>query len=106
MNDTASTTGPASGDPGLGAYELRIRTHLDLHWADWFEATQFDHNPDGTTTVRTGPIDHARLHGVLVRLFNMGGVLLRLERHVPHVNEPPSCRLPAGTQQVVRTTLP
>lgn len=81
MNDTThSAAAPTPSDPDLAAHELQVRSHLDSHWADWFDATRFDHGPDGTTTIRTAPIDHARLHGALLRLFNLGGVVLRLER--------------------------
>lgn len=84
MNDTPCTTaGATPGDADLGTYELQVRTHLDPHWTDSFHASRFVHNPDGTTTIRTAPIDHARLHGVLVRLFNIGGALLQLERLAP-----------------------
>lgn len=82
MSDTPRSTPPAASvDPDLATYELRVRTHLDPHWADSLHATRFDHNLDGTTTIHTAPIDHARLHGVLVRLFDIGGALLHLERH-------------------------
>lgn len=100
-NTTRIATDPAPDDPDLGAYELRVRSHLDPHWADWCDATQFDHNPDGTTTVRTAPIDHARLHGLLVRLFDFGGALLHLERWAPEqMNVPSSLAAPLDTARL------
>jgi RimJ/RimL family protein N-acetyltransferase len=96
---TRLAASPTPSDPDLAAYELQVRSHLDGHWADWFDATRFDHGPDGTTTIRTAPIDHARLHGVLLRLFNFGGVVLRLEHLTdqPLDTPPPALTAPLST---------
>jgi hypothetical protein len=35
-------------------YEIRVRGHLDQHWATWSGCTDLVHS-DGTTTLRTYP---------------------------------------------------
>lgn len=99
---TTSTAAATSDDRDVASYELRIRTHLDPHWADSLHATRFDHHTDGTTTIHTAPIDHARLHGVLVQLFNIGGALLQLDqldRPAPG-NAPHSLGTPLRTERL------
>lgn len=61
------------------SYDIRIRGHLDPCWEELLEATSLAHQPDGTTCLRTGPIDQARLHGIIARLRD-GGVTLLLVR--------------------------
>lgn len=102
MNDaTSPEVSPRPSHPDLAAYELQVQSHLDGHWADWFDATRFDHGTDGTTTIRTAPIDHARLHGALLRLFNLGGVVLRLEHLTQQrLDTPPVLGSPLNTARL------
>ncbi len=52
-------------------YEIRIRGRIEDRWADWFENLAFNHEEDGTTTLR-GPLeDQAALHGVLNHIKNL-----------------------------------
>lgn len=77
------TRGPAAGGstPGHGTtpqYEVRVRGHLGLHWAAWFDGLSLTWAEDGTTVLR-GPItDQAALHGVLRTLRDAGLALVSL----------------------------
>lgn len=52
-------------------YEIRIRGRIEDRWADWFENLAFNHEEDGTTTLR-GPLeDQTALHGVLNHIKNL-----------------------------------
>lgn len=53
-------------------YEIRIKGHLDLSWADWFDGLMISHEANGETLL-TGPLqDQGALHGMLNRLRDLG----------------------------------
>lgn len=57
-------------------YELRIRGHLDQSWTTWFGPVHLTHEPDGTTTLLVLVKDQAELHGVLVKIRDLGAPLI------------------------------
>jgi RimJ/RimL family protein N-acetyltransferase len=75
-------TAAAARVAGVTAYELRLAGHLDDHWSGMLGDLALIRCPDGTTTL-TGPVaDQAQLHGVLVRVRDLGVTLLSL-RAIP-----------------------
>lgn len=53
-------------------YQIRVKGHLDNSWSEWFEDFSLTHEEDGTT-VLTGPVaDQPALHGLLVRVRDLG----------------------------------
>lgn len=60
-------------------YEIRVRGHLDQHWTTWLGTAELDHNRDGTSTLRTTPIDQAQLHGLLAQLRDIGATMTWLQ---------------------------
>ena len=53
-------------------YEVRVRGHLDAHWAERFDGLTLTHEGDGTSAL-VGPLaDQATLYGLLDRLRNLG----------------------------------
>jgi hypothetical protein len=57
-------------EPGI--YEIRIKGHLDIKWADRFEGLTITLEEDGDTLL-TGPvIDQAALHGLLKKVRDLG----------------------------------
>ena len=57
-------------------YSLRVEGHLDDHWSSWFGRFAIAREPDGTTTI-TGPVvDQAELHGLLVKVRDLGVTLI------------------------------
>jgi hypothetical protein len=55
-----------------GAYEIRLRGHLDPRWAARLEVPSLRHESDGTTVIRSVAADQAALHGLLQRLRDLG----------------------------------
>ena len=57
-------------------YQIRVRGHLNSSWSEWFEGSTITHEEDGTT-VLTGPVaDQPALHGLLIRIRDLGLPLL------------------------------
>jgi hypothetical protein len=61
-------------------YEIRLKEHLDNWWADRFAGFVVSYTEDGTTLL-TGPIpDQAALHGLLIKVRDLGLTILSLAR--------------------------
>lgn len=57
-------------------YTLRIDEHLDDHWSAWLGDLTLTHERDGTTSL-SGPVaDQAELHGLLMKVRDLGVTLL------------------------------
>ena len=64
-------------------YRIIIKGHLDSDWSDWFDGLSIAHQGDGET-VLTGPIvDQTALHGVLIKIRDLGLPLIGLSRIEP-----------------------
>jgi RimJ/RimL family protein N-acetyltransferase len=72
MNGPGTSTQTTSDAAG---YEIRVAGHLDDHWSVVLGDLTLTRSPDGTTTL-SGPVDQAQLHGVLVRVRDLGAALL------------------------------
>ena len=59
-----------------GTYDIRIRGHLDQHWATELGVPELVHEDDGMTVLRGVTADQAALHGLLQRLRDLGVTLL------------------------------
>ncbi len=60
-------------------YEIRVAGHLSVNWAARFEELTIRHNPEGETKL-SGMLDQAALHGVLVRIRDLGLNLISVNR--------------------------
>jgi hypothetical protein len=57
-------------------YQIRVRGHLSAQRAAWFDGLSIENQPNGEALL-TGPIrDQAALHGVLIRIRDLGLPLL------------------------------
>jgi hypothetical protein len=53
-------------------YCIRIQGHLASEWSEWFDGMIVQCQPDGTTTL-SGPVrDQAALHGLLLKVRDLG----------------------------------
>jgi hypothetical protein len=63
-------------------YEIRVEGVLDSHWAAWFEGLQVQ--SDGRQTAISGPLpDQPALHGLLVKVRDLGLCLISVRRLDP-----------------------
>lgn len=60
-----------------GRYEIRLEGHLASRWSAWFDGFTLTRGPDGTT-VLTGVVDQAALHGVLRKVADLGMPLISI----------------------------
>lgn len=59
-------------------YQIIIKGHLDSEWSDWFDGLTIT-PVDSGETILTGPIvDQTALHGVLIKIRDLGLPLLKL----------------------------
>ena len=60
-------------------YEIRVAGHLSENWAARFEGLSMRHEPEGETAL-SGLLDQAALHGVLMRIRDLGLNLISVNR--------------------------
>jgi hypothetical protein len=66
------------GQPEL--YQIVVQGHLDSEWSDWFEGLTITLADNGET-ILSGPIvDQTALHGLLIKIRDLGLPLLSLTR--------------------------
>jgi len=69
----ALKSGRSMNSPKL--YEIRVASHLSASWTARFEGLSMRHEPEGET-VLSGMLDQAALHGVFVKIRNLGLYLI------------------------------
>ena len=61
-------------------YEIRVQGRLGPEWSGWFEGVTINQRPNGDS-VLAGPLpDQAALHGILIRIRDLGLPLLSFRR--------------------------
>lgn len=71
---------------GPGHYRIKVKGRLGDQWSDWFEGLTV--SSKGTFTTLTGPVaDQAALHGILIRIRDLGLPLISLNRTEPDQDE-------------------
>ena len=60
-------------------YRIRVRGHLRPEWSEWFEGMTISDDPDGNSTLSGLVADQAALHGLLLRVHDLGLVLMAVE---------------------------
>lgn len=61
-------------------YQLKVEGHLNPTWSTWFEELTLTHDPDGSTSLTGSMIDQAALHGVLIKIRDLGLTLISVQR--------------------------
>ena len=90
MNEDRRQTpvsGHAVSEEGHGVCQIRVKGHLDDDWSEWFAGLSMTHEEDGTT-VLTGPLaDQPALHGLLIKIRDLGLVLISVNQVEPDSKE-------------------
>jgi hypothetical protein len=53
-------------------YVITVRGHLDDHWAIWFEGMAITNCTNGEATLVGPVVDQAALHGLLMKIRDLG----------------------------------
>ena len=64
------------GEQAPVCYELRVGGHLDDYWSAWFDDLTLTHDSDGTTSLSGLVSDQAQLHGLLMKVRDLGVTLI------------------------------
>ena len=66
-------------------YQIVVKGHLDSEWSDWFDGLTITLEDNGET-ILSGPLaDQTALHGVLMKIRDLGLPLLSLTRKDPEM---------------------
>ena len=57
-------------------HSIRLKGHLGGRWSDWFEDMTISNEPNGEAVLRGPLADQAALHGVLIKIRDLGLPLL------------------------------
>jgi hypothetical protein len=64
-------------------YQIRVKGHLDPERASYFDGLVLTRTTDGETILSSPIVDQAALHGVLLKIRDLGLPLLEVTRHSP-----------------------
>jgi hypothetical protein len=68
-------------------YEIKIKGHLDQHWADWFSDLNLTHLEEDETLLSGMLPDQAALHGLLERIRDLNLTLISVTSGSPSTQE-------------------
>ena len=61
-------------------YQIVVKGHLDSEWSDWFDGLTITLVDNGETILAGPVVDQTALHGVLIKIRDLGLPLLSLTR--------------------------
>lgn len=61
-------------------YEIRIEGHVRLDWSHWFTDLIIRHDESGETVITGFLPDQTALHGVLLKIRDLGLTLVAIKR--------------------------
>jgi hypothetical protein len=64
-------------------YQIIVKGHLDSEWSDWFDGLTITLVDNGETILSGPVVDQTALHGVLIKIRDLGLPLLALNRIEP-----------------------
>ncbi len=70
----------------VDTYRFRVKGHLDDRWSDWFGGLAIHLQEDGTSVLIRPVVDQAALHGVIIRIRDLGLPLLSVKLAIEQQN--------------------
>ena len=64
-------------------YQIVVKEHLDSEWSEWFDGLTITQVDNGETILSGPVVDQTALHGVLIKIRDLGLPLLSLVRIEP-----------------------
>jgi hypothetical protein len=66
-----------SGDKSnMTRYEIKVNGYLDKGWSEWFNGMDILNTPGGDTALCGEVVDQAALHGLLMKIRDLGLTLV------------------------------
>jgi len=62
------------------SYQIIVQGHLDVDWSEELEGLTITHRSDGTSSLSGPLLDQGALHGLLLKLRDLGLPLLSFSR--------------------------
>ena len=87
-------------------YEIRLKGHLDVRWAERFEGLSFTHARDGTTILAGPVVDQAVLYGLLRTVRDLALPLVSVVQVEPRQADEPDVQPPHGPRASSTETTP
>lgn len=75
----------------MAAYEIRVKGHLDGRWSEWFDGLEISNLENGEAVLSGEVVDQAALHGVLIKVRDLGLPLVAVRSAGP-TGEVPAAR--------------
>ena len=72
-------------------YEIRVEGHIGDSWSSWFEGLTIRHEESGETVLSGPLVDEAALHGVLIKIRDLGLPLVEVRRIETGTQPPEEC---------------
>lgn len=69
------------------AYQIRVKGHLGVEWAEWFGGLTLTLEENGETLLTSPALDQAALHGLLKKVRDLGLPLLSVNSVEPGTKE-------------------
>ncbi len=69
-------------------YEIKIKSHLDQRWSEWFAGLQLTYLAEDETLLSGLLPDQAALHGLLERIRDLNLTLISVTRGSPPERQP------------------
>ena len=64
-------------DEGID-YTIKVKGHLEEHWADWLGGLKITHDPQGNSLLTGIVPDQAALHAILAQIRDLGLTLISI----------------------------
>jgi hypothetical protein len=68
-------------------YQITIKGHLDDHWSAWFDNLTISNEANGEAVLHGPLTDQAALHGVLIKIRDLGLPLLAVTTVTTHPSQ-------------------
>jgi hypothetical protein len=82
-NEISKNHEPDSDPNPPMVYQIRVKSHLDSNWTDWFEGLTITLEKSGHTLLTGTVIDQAALLGLLKKIGDLGMALISVNSLEP-----------------------
>ena len=77
-------------------YHIRVKGHLAGNWAAWFDPLTITNTANGEAVLAGDLRDQAALHGMLIKVRDLGLLLIAVQQAPPGEAQPPGGRASPG----------